>query len=105
MERQQEIDIDGAFGERESLTLHQLKLLEWMATTGRKRFSDEPTTPEESLSDIPQIWKLTLGITRYAWQDECIAKWRDNGGRGTVKVVTGGGKTLLGLSIAEIVQN
>src|SRR5205807_5935851 len=50
-------------------------------------------------------WLLTHGITRYPWQDECIAKWLANKGKGTVKVVTGGGKTLLALSVAEKVQN
>ena len=53
---------------------------------------------------IPDAWQVTKGIKRYAWQDTCIAKWLENDGRGTVKVVTGGGKTLLGLSIAETVQ-
>ncbi len=105
MERKSEIDIDRAFGDREALELHQLRLLEWMATTGRKRFSDEPSTPAEPPSATPAVWNLTQGINRYAWQDDCIKKWQEHGGRGTVKVVTGGGKTLLGLSIAETVQN
>lgn len=105
MERKPEIDIDRAFGDREALALHQLRLLEWMATTGRKRFSDEPIPLAEAPSSIPKIWSLTQGIKRYAWQDSCITKWQEHNGRGTVKVVTGGGKTLLGLSIAEMVQN
>jgi superfamily II DNA or RNA helicase len=105
MERKPQIDIDIAFGEREALALHQLRLLEWMATTGRKRFSDEPAKAEEQLSAVPVTWQLTMGIKRYAWQDACIAKWLEIDGSGTVKVVTGGGKTLLGLSIAETVQN
>jgi superfamily II DNA or RNA helicase len=105
MERKTNIDIDRIFGDREALELHQLRLLEWMATTGRKRFSDEPSPPEEPPRPVPAVWKLTQGIKRYAWQDECIRTWQEHDGRGTVKVVTGGGKTLLGLSIAETVQN
>lgn len=105
MERKPDIDIDSAFGDREALELHQLRLLEWMATTGRKRFSDELSALEDLPRPMPTVWKLTQGIKRYAWQDDCIRTWQEHGGRGTVKVVTGGGKTLLGLSIAETVQN
>ena len=104
MERKLEIDIDRAFGDREALELHQLRLMEWMATTGRKRFGNEPRAADDQ-SPPPPVWKLTQGVKRYAWQDDCITKWLEQGGRGTVKVVTGGGKTLLALSIAERLQN
>ena len=40
----------------------------------------------------------------HPWQQQCIAKWRKKG-RGTVKVVTGAGKTLLAFFIAEQLQN
>ena len=54
---------------------------------------------------IPDTWKLTNGVAPLAWQHECIANWRKKKGRGTVKVVTGAGKTLLALFIAELLQN
>ncbi len=88
--------------------LHQLRLLEWMATTGRKRFVDEDiesSDHDKQPSVVPEKWELTKGIEPYAWQQKCIDNWFAAGGRGTVKVVTGGGKTLLALAIAERVQN
>jgi superfamily II DNA or RNA helicase len=96
------------FHRPEQLMLHQLRLLEWMATTGRKRFVDDAIESEpvtKQLAVLPEKWQLTKGITPYAWQETCIANWFENQGRGTVKVVTGGGKTLLALAIAERVQN
>ncbi|MFA5468047.1 MAG: DEAD/DEAH box helicase [Sphaerochaetaceae bacterium] len=37
----------------------------------------------------------------YQWQRECITAWRENGGRGIVQVVTGGGKTLMAITAAK----
>lgn len=88
--------------------LHQLRLLEWMATTGRKRFVEdeaESNDTQKQPSVLPEKWELTKGIEPYAWQEKCIENWFANDGHGTVKVVTGGGKTLLALAIAEKVQN
>lgn len=96
------------FNSGEQLALHQLRLLEWMATTGRKRFIEEDTEVHEVAkqpSVLPEKWELTRGIDPYDWQQQCIDKWFATKGRGTVKVVTGGGKTLLALAIAERVQN
>jgi superfamily II DNA or RNA helicase len=103
---QRAIEPDSLFGEAEALRLHQLRLLEWMVTAGRKPFVDDgqpAASPEPPV--IPDVWKLTKGIEPLAWQQECIAKWRKNKGHGTGKVVTGAGKTLLALFIAELVQN
>ena len=96
------------FHSPDQLMLHQLRLLEWMATTGRKRFVDEDLATDEVTSEpsiVPEQWQLTKGIEPYEWQETCITNWFENKGRGTVKVVTGGGKTLLALAIAERVQN
>src|SRR5207302_2680506 len=64
----------------------------------------QPAVPQEPLA-IPDLWKLTKGVEPHAWQHQCIATWRKKKGRGTVKVVTGAGKTLLALFIAELLQN
>lgn len=96
------------FHAEERLMLHQLRLLEWMATTGRKRFVEDETESvdrEKQSSTLPDKWELTKGIEPYEWQQKCIENWFANDGHGTVKVVTGGGKTLLALAIAEKVQN
>jgi superfamily II DNA or RNA helicase len=104
--RKPRIDADSLFGETEELHLQQLRLLEWMATTGSKRFVDEPqlVVPDKPAA-MPDTWNLTKGVEPHAWQHQCIAEWRKKKGRGTVKVVTGAGKTLLALFIAELVQN
>jgi superfamily II DNA or RNA helicase len=100
------IDPNSLFGDREALLLHQLRLLESMVVARRKKLVDEaqPAASHEA-AGIPEIWKLTKGVEPHAWQQQCIAKWRKKKGRGTVKVVTGAGKTLLALFIAELVQN
>src|SRR5947207_1331886 len=97
---------DDLFGDAEALRLHQLRLLEWMATAARKRSLDdaEPLSPDEPFG-VPDVWKLTKGVAPHPWQQQCIARWREKKGRGTVKVVTGAGKTLLAIFIAELVQN
>ncbi|MDO5425785.1 MAG: DEAD/DEAH box helicase [Eubacteriales bacterium] len=39
--------------------------------------------------------------TLYPWQEECLARWFANHGRGIVQAVTGSGKTLLALTAAD----
>jgi superfamily II DNA or RNA helicase len=41
------------------------------------------------------------GVTLYAWQDECLARWFENGCKGVAGVATGAGKTLLALAAIE----
>lgn len=87
------------------LLLHQLKTLEWLEsreapgeTRGEGRLAAEDAAP-------PERWHLTGDLALYPWQQDCVAKWLQAEGRGTVKVVTGAGKTLLALAIAERVQS
>jgi superfamily II DNA or RNA helicase len=102
----QPTDPNSLFGEAEALRLHQLRLLEWMVTAGRKPFVDDgqPAVSQQP-AFIPDDWKLTKGVEPLPWQQQCITEWRKKKGRGTVKVVTGAGKTLLAFFIAEMVQN
>ena len=94
-----------AFGDEKVLSLHQLRLLEWMHADTRKRTSEsEPLSESANRTVIPESWSLTEGVEPYPWQIECCAKWHRKG-RGTVKVVTGAGKTLLALMITESLQN
>lgn len=76
-----------------------------MVTADRKQLVSDtlPSSPEET--PIPDTWKLTKGIEAHPWQHQCILKWRKKKGRGTAKVVTGAGKTVLALLIAEHLQN
>ncbi len=76
-----------------------------MVTAGRKRSANDalPSASREAVA-IPDTWKLTKGVEPHPWQQECIVKWQKRG-RGTVKVVTGAGKTLLAFFIAELLQS
>lgn len=53
---------------------------------------------------LPEKWTLTQGINLHPWQQECVDAWFNAGKRGVLKVVTGAGKTILALAIAERLQ-
>lgn len=92
--------------EHDRLLLHQLHLLEWLdekSLANKKQKMLENESVKSSLS-MPNKWELTKGITLYDWQESCINKWFEHK-RGTIKVVTGAGKTVLALAIAERLQN
>lgn len=94
------------FGSKERLNLHQLRLLEWQdGDVGGHRDRETKPVKEQQVSDVPDKWCLTRDIDLYDWQKECIDRWFGGGCKGTVKVVTGGGKTTLALAIAERLQN
>jgi len=97
-------EVSTVFSERDALALIQLRQREWITTSGRKRFAEAPNAERDQPGAIPKMWQLTGDIRRYGWQEDCIAKWLATSG-GTVKVVTGGGKTLLALAIAETLQH
>lgn len=92
-------------GSQERLILHQLRLLEWLdARSERKKDQGAPNGEQVEGTAIPRRWILTQGVALYAWQEECLKKWFEAECKGTVKVVTGGGKTLLALAAAERLQ-
>jgi superfamily II DNA or RNA helicase len=94
------------FGESEQLTLHQLRLLEWSDSRTVRPTEDAAVARATAITaGVPEKWHLARDVQLYEWQAECIDRWFAAGGRGTVKVVTGGGKTLLALALAERLQN
>lgn len=55
--------------------------------------------------EVTARWRLLPeGIPLYDWQRDCLPLWLSDG-RGTVKVATGGGKTLFALAAAQQIQN
>src|SRR5581483_8271869 len=106
-DRAQEPDV--LLCDRDRLNRHQLRRIEWMesraAAERKKRFSRGAQDPEPVPQAVPERWALTRDVALYSWQKDCIQSWFDAGHRGTVKVVTGGGKTVLALAIAERLQN
>ena len=53
---------------------------------------------------LPDQWELTRGVAFHDWQERCIEAWFARSDRGIIKVVTGAGKTILALGIAERLQ-
>ena len=54
---------------------------------------------------VPERWHLIPDmVSLYDWQRECLPLWMAHG-HGTVKVATGGGKTLFALAVAQQLQN
>ncbi len=76
---------------------------------GRRQEGADSESNQESQEPlatvIPQRWRLVPeGVTLYDWQRECLPLWLRTG-RGTIKVATGGGKTLFALAAAQQLQN
>jgi superfamily II DNA or RNA helicase len=98
-----------AISDSQRLLLHQLRLLEWLDSQSKPQaLSDAESAAKAEIdhaAPLPGKWSFTQGVTLYKWQEECVEKWFAANYRGTVKVVTGGGKTLLALAIAERLQN
>ncbi|MEV0561578.1 DEAD/DEAH box helicase [Dactylosporangium sp. NPDC050588] len=89
----------------ERLKMQQLRLRDyWSArAVGAEIEASGPATANQSL-DLPQQWRLTGGLTLAPWQREAVDAWFSAGGRGTIKVVTGAGKTVAALAVAERLQ-
>ncbi len=88
------------------LRLQQLRTLEWQEHRARPAASS-PFAPGEFAADTcpPSAWRFREDAELYPWQRECLDAWFKAGGRGTVKVVTGAGKTFVALAIAQRLQN
>jgi superfamily II DNA or RNA helicase len=56
------------------------------------------------LDSLPDSWELTRGLTLHDWQKACVEAWFQASQRGVLKVVTGAGKTILALAIAQRLQ-
>lgn len=102
------------FSDHDRLLLQQLltrqSLAERRASQSPNDDSDEGDAALSELSptvhiEVPQQWRLLSDkVVLHDWQRDCLAKWLtlDNG---TVKVATGGGKTIFALAVAQALQN
>jgi superfamily II DNA or RNA helicase len=95
---------ESVFSDDHALRLHQLRTRQLIAAGNRRAVAPSAEDEEQPSDGIPSQWKMTQGVQPHTWQQQCVAKWMEKK-RGTVKVVTGGGKTLLALMIVELVQN
>src|SRR5208283_3895197 len=87
----------------ERLKLHQLRQVSFWQSRGLPLSSDGFEPPKEA-AIVPARWELTRGVALHDWQRQCVNAWFANGRRGVIKVVTGAGKTILALAIAERLQ-
>jgi superfamily II DNA or RNA helicase len=90
----------------ERLLLNQLLTIEYLEEEEVKDHTVNLKKAKNSQTlSLPDKWKLTKGVELYDWQKQAIGKWFAEGKRGTFKIVTGGGKTILALAAAEKLQN
>jgi superfamily II DNA or RNA helicase len=87
----------------ERLELQQLRLLEWAEDSRRSEVADDDVSdaPEARVGDD---WRLTADLDLHPWQERAVEAWFAAGRRGTIKVVTGAGKTVAALAIIERLQ-
>lgn len=89
---------------QERLLSHNLKTREYWSeqknALGDDVFRD---SSEQDSSTTPSRWIMTRDVTLYPWQEDCVNRWLERM-NGTIKVVTGAGKTILALSIIEKLQ-
>lgn len=101
------------FSNNDRLLLLQLMTKRAIAErVGQERQQEEADLDNEGNTNVgtpaevvPEIWRLVPeGVSLYKWQLECLPLWLLRG-HGTVKVATGGGKTLFALAAAQQLQN
>jgi superfamily II DNA or RNA helicase len=85
----------------ERLRMQQLRLRAWAEQ--RRASEDDGGTAKGSHPKVARTgdWALRAGLELHPWQRRAADAWFEKGGRGTIKVVTGAGKTVLALAIAE----
>ena len=65
----------------------------------------EAADEDHSLDRVPEKWRLIPeSVMLHKWQSDCLGLWLQTK-RGTVKVATGGGKTIFALAAAQTLQN
>jgi len=92
----------------EELVLQQLLQMQFWQKLHPENIAPQPASAQEAKSPalpaLPAVWELTRGVVLHSWQKRCVDAWFDAGRRGVIKVVTGAGKTVLALAIAERLQ-
>ncbi len=92
---------------QELLLSHQLNVARyWQEKTGVtiEDAGASATTLAAQPRSLPSKWQLTAGLELHAWQQESLDKWFKAGKRGVAKVVTGAGKTIFALAVAQRLQ-
>jgi len=95
------------YSPQDELQLHQLIQARFWERQIRSTDAVDPSvsTNNQLKAEMPSQWDLTVGVTLHEWQERCVDTWFRNEKRGVIKVVTGAGKTMLALAIAERLQH
>ena len=96
-----------SYSPRDELHLQQLLQARfWETKNGRSESDVSSVVSPKNQREVglPDQWELIKGLTLYEWQERCVDAWFNNGKRGVIKVVTGAGKTILALAIAQRLQ-
>lgn len=90
----------------ERLELQQLLQIDFWSRRGASEGprAQQPAPTSDNRPGLPERWELTRGIDLHPWQKQCVDAWFEAGRKGVLKVVTGAGKTILALAIAEKLQ-
>ncbi len=98
------------FSDSNWLRLQQLLTLKSITTYSNVDIKGKKKKKSSQLSlDMrtvpPEKWRLVSdSVVLHKWQSDCLEKWLVQG-KGTVKVATGGGKTIFALATAQVLQN
>jgi superfamily II DNA or RNA helicase len=87
----------------DELQKHTLEIKKYWLEKKRNIDLDTEKLKSKVISDLPDQWEMLKGVTLYSWQKDCIDAWFKDL-KGTIKVVTGAGKTILALAIIEHLQ-
>lgn len=96
-----------SYSTRDELQLQQLLQARfWETKNGRSGSHVGSVASPEIQREVglPDQWELIEGLDLHEWQERCVDAWFNNGRRGVIKVVTGAGKTILALAIAQRLQ-
>ena len=97
-----------SFTDQDLLLLQQLLTRQALSAAGDGQAGNSDGKPEahgETADEAHGPWRLVPPeFSPHEWQSRCLDIWlRER--RGTVKVATGGGKTLFALMAAQMLQN
>src|SRR3954470_15727168 len=93
---------------QELLLSHQLNVARyWQEKTGATTEAAGESAAKLAAQPrgLPSKWQLSAGLELHEWQQESLDKWFKAGKRGVAKVVTGAGKTIFALAVAQRLQS
>lgn len=95
-----------ALSDAEQLMLHQLNTSDyWFNKNYDTSGSEDESDSETNIPILPNQWNFSKNLQLHKWQSDCITTWISSGFRGIAKVVTGAGKTIFALALAQEMQN